>query len=40
GMHTVASSTTLLQAQRDYFGGHGIERVDREGRFHLDGSEA
>jgi len=24
----------LIQAQRDYFGAHGIERVDREGQFH------
>ena len=39
GMHTVESSARLLQAQRDYFGRHGIERVDREGRFHLAGSE-
>jgi 6-phosphogluconate dehydrogenase len=24
----------LIQAQRDYFGAHGFERTDREGRFH------
>ncbi len=24
----------LVQAQRDFFGGHGFERVDRAGRFH------
>jgi 6-phosphogluconate dehydrogenase len=24
----------LLQAQRDYFGAHTYERVDREGKFH------
>jgi len=26
----------LLQAQRDYFGSHTYERVDREGKFHTD----
>ena len=26
----------LLQAQRDYFGAHTYERVDREGHFHTD----
>jgi 6-phosphogluconate dehydrogenase len=26
--------TNLIQAQRDWFGGHGFERVDRPGRFH------
>jgi putative oxidoreductase len=25
---------SLIQAQRDYFGGHGFERVDVEGTFH------
>lgn len=25
----------LTQAQRDFFGGHSIERTDREGRFHV-----
>jgi 6-phosphogluconate dehydrogenase len=25
--------TALVQAQRDYFGGHGFARTDREGRF-------
>jgi len=24
----------LLQAQRDYFGAHTYQRVDREGKFH------
>jgi 6-phosphogluconate dehydrogenase len=32
--------TALVQAQRDRFGRHGFERVDRPGRFHLDGSKA
>ena len=26
----------LLQAQRDYFGAHTFQRVDREGTFHAD----
>ena len=26
----------VIQAQRDYFGAHGIERVDRAGSFHID----
>ena len=24
----------LLQAQRDYFGAHTYQRIDREGKFH------
>ncbi|MBW2522897.1 MAG: NADP-dependent phosphogluconate dehydrogenase [Deltaproteobacteria bacterium] len=40
GMHTSRSTAALVQAQRDYFGAHGLERTDRAGRFHLDGSEA
>ncbi len=27
-------AANLLQAQRDYFGAHTYERVDREGKFH------
>lgn len=30
--------TATIQAQRDHFGAHGLGRVDRPGRFHLDGS--
>jgi 6-phosphogluconate dehydrogenase len=26
----------LLQAQRDYFGAHTYERVDKDGKFHTD----
>ena len=26
----------LLQAQRDYFGAHTYERIDRSGTFHTD----
>lgn len=29
-------STNLIQAQRDYFGAHTYERLDREGFFHYD----
>lgn len=28
--------TSLIQAQRDYFGAHTFKRKDREGRFHFD----
>ena len=28
--------TNLIQAQRDYFGAHTYERVDKEGVFHTD----
>jgi 6-phosphogluconate dehydrogenase len=30
----------LIQAQRDYFGGHGFERVDAAGTFHGDWDDA
>ncbi|TWI82150.1 6-phosphogluconate dehydrogenase (decarboxylating) [Roseibium hamelinense] len=34
-MRTERSTANLLQAQRDFFGAHGFERVDREGKgFH------
>jgi 6-phosphogluconate dehydrogenase len=26
----------LIQAQRDFFGAHGYERVDKEGTFHTE----
>jgi 6-phosphogluconate dehydrogenase len=26
----------VIQAQRDYFGAHGFERIDRPGKFHDD----
>lgn len=32
--------TVLVQAQRDRFGAHGLERNDRSGKFHLDGRSA
>lgn len=28
--------TNLIQAQRDYFGAHTYERIDKEGKFHTD----
>ena len=31
-------SADLIQAQRDYFGAHTFERVDRDGHFHVDWS--
>ncbi len=38
GMRTARSGANLIQAQRDYFGAHGVERVDRSGEVHLDWS--
>ena len=34
GYRTAVLPANLLQAQRDYFGSHTYERVDREGKFH------
>ena len=31
-MRTARSTANMIQAQRDFFGAHGFERVDREGR--------
>ncbi|HSU28222.1 MAG TPA: hypothetical protein VLJ68_07565, partial [Chitinophagaceae bacterium] len=28
--------TNLIQAQRDYFGAHGYQRIDKEGNFHTE----
>ena len=33
-MRTARTTANLLQAQRDFFGAHGFERVDRPGAFH------
>ena len=30
-MHQARGTANLLQAQRDFFGAHGFERVDRSG---------
>ena len=35
-MRTAVSSARLIQAQRDYFGAHTYERIDRPGFFHTD----
>lgn len=37
---TARSNACLLQAQRDYFGAHTYQRVDREGVFHTEWTEA
>jgi 6-phosphogluconate dehydrogenase len=34
GYRTAVLPANLLQAQRDYFGAHGYQRVDRPGKFH------
>ena len=34
GLRTARGTANLLQAQRDYFGAHGFERVDAEGGGH------
>ena len=31
--------TIMLQAQRDYFGAHTYQRVDKEGSFHTEWTE-
>ncbi|MDX6751961.1 NADP-dependent phosphogluconate dehydrogenase [Geminicoccaceae bacterium 1502E] len=36
GSRTARSALSLVQAQRDFFGAHGLERTDRPGRFHFD----
>ena len=36
GYRTARLPANLLQAQRDYFGAHTYQRVDREGTFHTD----
>ncbi len=33
-MRTPRTSANLIQAQRDYFGAHGFQRIDRQGAFH------
>lgn len=38
GMRTARSGTNLIQAQRDYFGAHGLERTDQPGDLHIDWS--
>jgi 6-phosphogluconate dehydrogenase len=36
GARTARSSANLIQAQRDFFGAHTYERIDRPGTFHTD----
>jgi len=36
GYRSARLPANLLQAQRDYFGAHTYERVDRPGSFHTD----
>ena len=38
GYRSARLSANLIQAQRDYFGAHTFERVDRAGTFHTDWS--
>jgi 6-phosphogluconate dehydrogenase len=38
GMRTARSGANLIQAQRDYFGTHGLERTDQPGDVHIDWS--
>jgi 6-phosphogluconate dehydrogenase len=38
GYRSARLPANLIQAQRDYFGAHTYERVDREGSFHSDWS--
>ena len=33
---TLTTGANLIQAQRDYFGAHTFERIDKEGKFHFD----
>jgi 6-phosphogluconate dehydrogenase len=35
-MHNARLPANLIQAQRDYFGSHTYERIDRDGTFHTD----
>jgi 6-phosphogluconate dehydrogenase len=36
GLRTGRSTANLIQAQRDYFGAHGVERIGQVGTVHLD----
>ena len=36
GFRNARVPANLLQAQRDYFGAHTYERVDKEGSFHTE----
>ena len=32
-MRTVRSTANMIQAQRDFFGAHSFERIDKEGAY-------
>ena len=36
---TANGNANMLQAQRDYFGAHTYQRVDKEGSFHTEWTE-
>lgn len=36
GYTTESSPANLIQAQRDYFGSHGYQRIDKPGKFHTE----
>jgi len=36
---TARGNANVLQAQRDYFGAHTYQRVDKEGSFHTEWME-
>ena len=36
GYRTARLPANLVQAQRDYFGAHTYQRVDKEGAFHTE----
>lgn len=38
-MTMMQSPTNIIQASRDYFGGHLVERIDKEGKFHYHWNE-
>ncbi len=35
-MRRARGTTNLIQAQRDFFGAHGFERIDQEGKFNVE----
>ena len=40
GYRSLRLPANLIQAQRDYFGAHTYERLDRPGVFHTEWTEA
>jgi 6-phosphogluconate dehydrogenase len=40
GYRTGRLPANLLQAQRDFFGAHTYQRIDREGTFHTEWEES